>query len=179
MDLTYCRTVDSPIGPLTLAGHDSWLTNLVMEDQAHPPQGRASWVQDQRAFSEIVAQLDAYFAGELTAFDVAFCLEGTPFQRRVWGVLCEIPYGETRSYGEVAGRIGQPSASRAVGLANGRNPLAVIVPCHRVIGADGTLTGYGGGLERKRALLELERSRPGPRSPSTRPPSSGIRSRRS
>ena len=102
-------------------------------------------------------QLEEYFAGERTTFDVPLAPEGAPFEREVWRALEEIPYGETVSYGEIARRVGQPTAARAVGTANGRNPIAVIVPCHRVIGANGSLTGYGGGLERKRLLLELER----------------------
>jgi O-6-methylguanine DNA methyltransferase len=102
-------------------------------------------------------EFDAYFAGELSSFDLEMNALGTPFQRSVWSQLCEIPYGETISYGELAQRLGNPNASRAVGLANGRNPIAIIVPCHRVIGADGSLTGYGGGLERKTWLLEHER----------------------
>ena len=156
MTVTCYRTMQSPVGPLTLAGHNEVLTNLRMEDQAHDP-GRAGWVRDDQAFPKVVDQLEAYFAGELTEFDVAFDLVGTPFQRRVWSALLEIPYGETWSYGQVARRIGQPTASRAVGMANGRNPVAIIVPCHRVIGASGTLTGYGGGLDRKQVLLDLER----------------------
>ncbi len=110
----------------------------------------------------VVAQLQAYFAGELTDFDLPLQMHGTEFQRRVWAALCEIPYGETISYGELARWVGNPKASRAVGLANGRNPVAIVVPCHRVIGADGSLTGYGGGLDRKVWLLEHEASyRPG------------------
>jgi methylated-DNA-[protein]-cysteine S-methyltransferase len=101
-------------------------------------------------------QLEAYFAGELRDFDLPLAPEGSEFQLRVWEQLRAIPYGETISYGELARRVGDPAAARAVGLANGRNPLPVIVPCHRVIGADGSLTGFGGGLERKRRLLELE-----------------------
>lgn len=158
MTVTCYRTIDSPVGPLTLAGHDEVLTNLRMEDQAHDP-GRRGWEPDEHAFPKVVDQLEAYFAGELTEFDVAFDLAGTAFQRRVWSTLLEIPYGETWSYGQVARRIGQPTASRAVGMANGRNPVAIIVPCHRVIGASGTLTGYGGGLDRKQVLLDLERRR--------------------
>lgn len=158
MTLTY-RTVASPVGPLTLAGRDEVLTHLRMEDQTHPPPGRDDWVLDEQAFPKVVEQLEAYFAGELTEFDVPFELEGTPFQRQVWSALVEIPYGTTASYGDVARRIGRPTAFRAVGLANGRNPVAIIVPCHRVIGSTGTLTGYGGGLDRKRVLLELEGSR--------------------
>jgi len=156
MGLTRYRSIDSPVGLLTLAGQGDCLTNLVMKDTAHPPSDRSSWVEDAAAFPEIVAQLAAYFAGERTGFDVALCPVGTSFQRRVWDELSEIPYGETRSYGEIACRIGQPGAARAVGLANGRNPIAVIVPCHRVVGANGALTGYAGGLPAKRALLDLE-----------------------
>jgi methylated-DNA-[protein]-cysteine S-methyltransferase len=109
---------------------------------------------------EVARQLMAYFAGRLIDFDVPLRLHGTTFQRRVWAALADIPYGETVSYGELAALIGQPTAARAVGLANGRNPVAVIVPCHRVIGSTGSLVGYGGGLDRKRYLLRLERGRP-------------------
>jgi methylated-DNA-[protein]-cysteine S-methyltransferase len=116
------------------------------------------WVEyDDGVLAEARAQLSAYFAGERTTFDLPLAPVGTPFQQRVWGELRRIPYAETVSYGELANRLGSPGASRAVGLANGRNPIAIVVPCHRVIGADGTLTGYAGGLERKRALLDLER----------------------
>ncbi len=150
------RTIDSPIGPLTLAGHGHVLTNLRMVDQTYEPS-RADWMPDDRAFPEAVDQLGGYFAGERTDFDLEFSMAGTEFQRRVWRALTTIPYGETRSYGEIADQIGAPGAARAVGLANGRNPIAIIVPCHRVIGASGSLTGYGGGLDRKRSLLELEK----------------------
>jgi methylated-DNA-[protein]-cysteine S-methyltransferase len=152
------RMIESPVGPLTLAGDDEALTNLRMEDQAHPP-ARTGWEPDPHAFADAAAQLDAYFAGDLREFDLPLRLEGTPFQQRVWAALREIPYGETWSYGKLAAHIGQPSASRAVGLANGRNPIGIIVPCHRVIGANGSLTGYGGGLDRKRVLLDLEQRR--------------------
>jgi methylated-DNA-[protein]-cysteine S-methyltransferase len=158
-----CRTIDSPVGPLTLAGHGTTLTHLRMVDQTHPPEGRSEWEPDDRAFEAAAAQLDGYFAGERTDFDLDLELTGTPFQRRVWAALQTIPYGETRSYGEIAEQIGSPGAFRAVGLANGRNPIGIIVPCHRVIGASGSLTGYGGGLERKRALLDLEQGRAAPR----------------
>ncbi|HME46802.1 methylated-DNA--[protein]-cysteine S-methyltransferase [Mycobacterium sp.] len=152
------RTVDSPVGPLTLAGHGDTLTNLRMVDQTHEPD-RAGWEPDEDAFPEAVEQLAAYFAGERTSFDLDLELGGTEFQRRVWSALQTIPYGETRSYRDIAAQVGAPSAFRAVGLANGRNPIGIIVPCHRVIGAGGSLTGYGGGLDRKRLLLELEGSR--------------------
>jgi methylated-DNA-[protein]-cysteine S-methyltransferase len=134
------------------------LTNLRMVHQTHEPN-RTGWVPDDRAFPEVVDQLEAYFAGKRTDFDLELGLAGSEFQRRVWQALLTIPYGETRSYGQVAEQIGASGAARAVGLANGRNPIAIIVPCHRVIGASGGLTGYGGGLDRKRSLLELERRR--------------------
>jgi methylated-DNA-[protein]-cysteine S-methyltransferase len=152
------RTIDSPVGPLTLAGRGGTLTNLRMVNQTHEPS-RADWEPDDDAFPDAVEQLRAYFGGERTGFELALDLVGTDFQRRVWAALQTIPYGETRSYGEIAEQIGPPGAFRAVGLANGRNPIGIIVPCHRVIGAGGSLTGYGGGLDRKRILLELEKSR--------------------
>ncbi len=155
--ITY-RTIDSPIGTLTLAGHGNVLTHLRMVDQTYEPN-RADWSPDPGAFDDVVDQLAAYFAGELTDFDIAFDLRGTDFQRRVWEALLTIPYGETRSYGQIALQIGAPGSARAVGLANGHNPIAIVVPCHRVIGAGGSLTGYGGGLDRKRTLLDLERAR--------------------
>ena len=155
--MIHYRTVDSPIGPLALAGRGRVLTNLRMVDQTHEPN-RADWVPDERAFPDAVDQLQAYFGGERTDFDLELGLAGSQFQRRVWQALLTIPYGETRSYGEVAEQIGASGAARAVGLANGRNPIAIIVPCHRVIGASGSLTGYGGGIDRKRSLLEMEKN---------------------
>jgi methylated-DNA-[protein]-cysteine S-methyltransferase len=154
------RIIDSPIGPLTLAGAGSTLMHLRMTDQTHDPD-RTAWqlAPTNGAFPAAVEQLNAYFAGELTEFDVELDLQGTEFQRRVWAALRTIPYGETQSYGDIAVQIGAPGASRAVGLANGRNPISVIVPCHRVVGSTGSLTGYGGGLDRKRTLLTLERDR--------------------
>ncbi len=134
------------------------LTNLRMEDQTHPPAGRDLWAEDRSSFQKVGDQLEAYFAGELTEFDVPLRLEGSTFQRQVWEGLRAIPYGTTCSYGQLADRIGKPGAARAVGLANGRNPIGIIVPCHRVIGAGGGLTGYGGGLDRKKLLLDLERA---------------------
>lgn len=158
MSTIHFRTIDSPVGPLTLAGRDGTLAHLRMVDQTHEPS-RSGWERNDDVFPEAVEQLGAYFGGELTSFDVQLELAGTEFQRRVWAALQTIPYGETRSYGEIATQIGAPGASRAVGLANGRNPIGIIVPCHRVIGATGSLTGYGGGLDRKRALLDLEKIR--------------------
>ncbi|MGV0636040.1 methylated-DNA--[protein]-cysteine S-methyltransferase [Mycolicibacillus trivialis] len=152
------RTIDSPIGPLTLAGTGDTLRHLRMVDQTYEPD-RADWVRADDAFGAAVEQLAAYFAGELTTFDVEISLAGTEFQRRVWAALQTIPYGATVSYGQIAAQIGAPAASRAVGLANGHNPISIIVPCHRVVGANGSLTGYGGGIDRKRFLLALERER--------------------
>ena len=154
--VTRARTIDSPIGPITLAGDDEVLTQLVMHEQRHAPVAMDAYPEDKNAFGDVVDQLKAYFEGELTEFDVAMRLEGTDFQQRVWQGLCDIPYGETWSYGRLANHIGAVNAQRAVGLANGKNPIAIIVPCHRVIGARGTLVGYGGGLERKTFLLGLE-----------------------
>ena len=157
------RTLDSPVGIVTIAGEGSVITHVRMSDQSHPPPHRDQWHHEPLAFGEAVRQLGAYFAGDLTRFDLPVRLHGTTFQRRVWGALCDIPYGETTSYGAVAERIGMPGAARAVGWANGHNPVSIIVPCHRVIGADGSLTGYGGGLDRKMTLLELERDHFTPR----------------
>lgn len=158
MTTLHYRTVDSPVGPLTLAGLGSTLHHLRMTGQTHEPD-RSGWRPAAAdAFGDAVEQLRAYFAGELTEFDLDLEPVGTEFQRRVWTALRTIPYGETRSYGQIAEQIGSPGASRAVGLANGRNPIGIIVPCHRVIGSSGGLTGYGGGLDRKRALLALEKN---------------------
>jgi methylated-DNA-[protein]-cysteine S-methyltransferase len=153
---TITTTIDSPIGPLTLAADGERLTQLSMHEQRHALAPALDARRDDAWFAPITEQLEAYFAGELTSFDVALEMHGTEFQRRVWEGLRGIPYGTTLSYGELAGRVGNAKASRAVGLANGRNPVAIIVPCHRVIGADGTLTGFGGGLDRKSWLLEHE-----------------------
>lgn len=152
---TAYTVVDSPVGPLTLAGNAEALTTVWFD--GFPPAVAAGVARsDAGPFRAAVEQLEAYFAGERHTFDLALAPTGTAFQLSVWRELLEIPYGETRSYGQLAVRLGSPGASRAVGLANGRNPLAIIVPCHRVIGADGTLTGYAGGMDRKRLLLDLE-----------------------
>ena len=150
-------TMESPIGELLLLGDGDALRGLYMQDGRKPRAIATGWEESTEPFADVKRQLDEYFAGNRTTFDIPLAAEGAPFEREVWHALEEIPYGEPVSYGEIARRVGQPTAARAVGLANGRNPIAVIVPCHRVIGADGTLTGYGGGLERKRLLLELER----------------------
>ncbi len=152
------RVIDSPVGLLTLAGNGQSLLHLRMTDQAHEP-ARLGWqAAGPGAFNRAVDQLEAYFSGQLTEFDLDLRPAGSAFQQRVWSALRTIPYGETRSYGQIATQIGSPGAARAVGLANGRNPIAIIVPCHRVVGANGSLTGYAAGLDRKRALLEIERA---------------------
>ncbi|MEV6168552.1 methylated-DNA--[protein]-cysteine S-methyltransferase [Streptomyces sp. NPDC051954] len=150
--------IDSPYGPLTLVAEDGTLCGLYMTDQRHrPPQESFGFgPHDDAVFAETEEQLDAYFAGELKEFTLELRLHGTPFQRTVWDQLRKIPYGETRSYGDLADALGNPGASRAVGVANGKNPIGIIVPCHRVVGADGSLTGYGGGLQRKQRLLDFE-----------------------
>jgi methylated-DNA-[protein]-cysteine S-methyltransferase len=156
-------TTDSPVGPLRLVATDGVLSGLYLSEQRHRPDEASFGDRDDRAFGEVIEQIEAYFAGERTTFDLPLHLAGTDFQRRVWAGLRTIPYGETWSYGQLAAHLGSPGASRAVGLANGRNPVAIVVPCHRVVGANGRLTGYGGGLERKQALLDLERRHRGDR----------------
>ncbi|MFH8983758.1 methylated-DNA--[protein]-cysteine S-methyltransferase [Streptomyces varsoviensis] len=149
--------LDSPYGALTLVADDGVLCGLYMTDQRHRPPEETFGDPDDTPFTEVVRQLTGYFAGEITEFELPLHLDGTPFQRRVWSELQRIPYGETISYGQLADRIDAPGASRAVGLANGKNPIGIIVPCHRVVGSTGSLTGYGGGLDRKRRLLDFER----------------------
>ena len=169
----YYSSTDSPIGPLLLTSDGVSLTGLYMSEYRHGPSAedalsewgipatpgkKQRWIHDDNArpFSEAKEQLADYFEGKLTEFDLPLSMEGTEFQRRVWDALREIPYGTTTSYGELARRVGNPNGSRAVGLANGHNPISIIVPCHRVIGSNGKLTGYGGGLPRKAALLDFE-----------------------
>ncbi len=149
-------TFDSPIGELLLVGDGIALSRLSMQSAPRPRAIDPGWRRDDRPFAPVREQLEEYFAGARATFDVELALAGNPFERRVWDALLEIPYGETASYGQIATELGEPAAARAVGVANARNPVAVIVPCHRVIGAGGALTGYGGGLERKRYLLDLE-----------------------
>ncbi|MFF8971177.1 methylated-DNA--[protein]-cysteine S-methyltransferase [Streptomyces sp. NPDC014995] len=148
--------IDSPYGPLTLVADEGVLCGLYMTDQRHRPPEETFGPRDDALFAAPEEQLEAYFAGELKDFTVELRLHGTPFQRTVWAELRQIPYGDTRTYGELAEALGNPTASRAVGLANGRNPVGIIVPCHRVVGANGSLTGYGGGLHRKQRLLDFE-----------------------
>ena len=147
-------TLTTPIGELLLTADDDGALTGVNLPNRHPDT--AGWVRDDEALAEPRRQLTEYFGGERAGFDLELRPAGGPFQLRVWEALREIPYGETASYGELAQRLGAPGAARAVGAANGRNPLAIVVPCHRVIGASGALTGYAGGLECKRALLDLE-----------------------
>jgi methylated-DNA-[protein]-cysteine S-methyltransferase len=141
-------TISSPIGPLRLTVADDGAVTRVAFG--------AGEVSDDPRFASLVTQLDEYFAGARTTFDLPLRQQGSPFEQRVWAELLAIPYGDTASYGEIAARIGRPGMARAVGRANARNPIAIVCPCHRVIGGDGSLTGYGGGLDTKRALLELE-----------------------
>jgi methylated-DNA-[protein]-cysteine S-methyltransferase len=138
---------------------DRGLSGLFMENHIHGPIRHPDWIRDEARFVETCRQLDTYFSGRLRTFDLRLDLQGqgTLFQLRAWEALLEIPFGETISYGEQALRVGNPKASRAVGLANGRNPISIIIPCHRVVGKNGSLTGYGGGLDRKCYLLDFEK----------------------
>lgn len=156
----YYHVTDTPIGELLLAGTNEALYQVHFHGGRDSIVPRAEWERNEKPFSEAVCQLKAYFAGKLETFDLPLHPEGTEFQCAVWRALQEIPFGETWSYGELASHIGKPQAMRAVGAANGRNPIPVIIPCHRVIGADGSLTGFGGGLPIKKKLLELERGDP-------------------
>ena len=140
-----------PLGELLLTAEEGALTGVWFEGQ-HEPCGE----RDDAALAEARRQLQAWFEGRIRVFDLPLAPQGTPFQQRVWEEIRRIPFGSTRSYGELARRLGSPGASRAVGGATGRNPLSIVIPCHRVVGTGGGLTGYGGGLERKRLLLELE-----------------------
>lgn len=149
--------IESPLGPLLLVADEAGLRQILFVNGRHAAQPESSWKEDSEPFREAIRQLQTYFAGELEKFDLQLAPEGTPFQLGVWRNLCEIPYGATVSYGELAIRIGNPKACRAVGLANGSNPIPVVIPCHRVIGSNGKLTGYGGGLPIKEKLLALER----------------------
>lgn len=147
---------ESSVGPLTLHSNGQALTGVEFDEPRYPLTPSPSG--EDRVLTLARRELDRYFAGKLTAFTVATAAVGTPFQRAVWAALTKIPYGATRTYAQQAAAIGRPKAVRAVGAANGRNPISIVVPCHRVIGADGSLTGFGGGLPRKQALLDLERA---------------------
>ncbi|MEH0021427.1 MAG: methylated-DNA--[protein]-cysteine S-methyltransferase [Desulfobacter sp.] len=154
MKYTY---VDSPIGKLMVYG-DLCLEGLMFPKGKTRKDPESHWVHDPGGFDAVKRQLDLYFEGRLTAFDLEMRFNGTDFQKRVWQALTRIPYGHTTSYGELATAVGNPNASRAVGMANGKNPIPIIVPCHRVIGKNGKLTGFGGGLDVKAFLLDLEQS---------------------
>jgi methylated-DNA-[protein]-cysteine S-methyltransferase len=149
--------LSSPIGSLLLAADNTGLREITFPKNGAPSLPQPEWIEHSSVFAEPIRQLRAYFAGGLETFDLPLAPQGTPFQQKVWSKLLNIPYGETISYGELAKRIGNPNASRAVGLANGSNPIPIIIPCHRVIGSNGKLTGYGGGLPIKEKLLALER----------------------
>jgi len=148
--------IASPVGALLLVMDGAGLRQIVFAKNGQPAEPQPDWQEDSAAFQEVTTQLKSYFAARLKTFDLPLSPEGTPFQQLVWGELLKIPYGETISYGELARRIGNPKASRAVGLANGSNPIPIVIPCHRVIGSNGKLTGYGGGLPIKEKLLALE-----------------------
>jgi len=149
--------LDTPIGPLMIAGDEHAVRRIDFPNKEAKPE--TGWVESAKGpVGQAVKQLREYFAGKRAEFDLPLAPQGTPFQLTVWKVLSDIPYGETISYGELAKRVGNPNASRAVGAANGKNPLPIVVPCHRVIGANGKLTGFGGGLPAKEALLALEKS---------------------
>jgi methylated-DNA-[protein]-cysteine S-methyltransferase len=149
--------IDSPVGPLLLTADTSGLRQILFVNGRHPIKSDPSWQEDSTLLQPVIEQLRAYFAGTRESFDLQLSPEGTSFQLNVWSELRKIPFGETISYGELARRIGNPKASRAVGLANGSNPISIVIPCHRVIGSNGKLTGYGGGLPSKEKLLALER----------------------
>ena len=153
--------VPSPLGDLLVVRDDGGITGLYLPTGRHASAHRPEWIRDDSAFEDARTQLAEYFAGTRTTFDLPLNPSGTAFQAKVWMALREIPYGETASYGETAQAIGSPTASRAVGLANGQNPISIIVPCHRVIGANGSLTGYGGGLDAKKFLLSHEAAHAG------------------
>lgn len=158
--ITFYTMFESPFQSILLTSNGMALTGLYLNEQINGVQRDADWICDPEAapFAQVREQLAAYFKGKLTRFDLPLAPNGTEFQLRVWNALTEIPCGETISYGELARRIGSPNASRAVGLANSRNQISIIVPCHRVIGANGKLTGYAGGIDNKAALLKLEES---------------------
>jgi methylated-DNA-[protein]-cysteine S-methyltransferase len=159
--IVHYTTFASPLGDLLLAGGEDGLSGLYLPTGRHARQPLDAWTRQDSQFTEVVRQLEQYFAGERREFDLMLNPAGTDFQRRVWQALRNIPYGTTASYGQTAAAIGSPGSARAVGLANGQNPISIIVGCHRVIGADGSLTGYGGGLEAKRWLLAHEQTHSG------------------
>ncbi|UQA56187.1 methylated-DNA--[protein]-cysteine S-methyltransferase [Polyangium aurulentum] len=154
----YELSMESPLGPLRLVANDDALTGVYLPDHKGMPPLGARAIASHPVLERARAQLSAYFAGRRAAFDLPLAMAGTPFQREVWDALTTIPLGETRAYADLAARLGRPAAVRAVGAANGKNPISIIVPCHRVVGKSGALTGYAGGMEAKRWLLEHERA---------------------
>jgi methylated-DNA-[protein]-cysteine S-methyltransferase len=155
--MTYYDLIESPIGQLLVTGDGVNLTGIYMENHKSGPTIASAWVRDPTRFDPVRQQLEDYFSGRRSSFDLAIVFEGgTEFQRSIWAELSAIPYGGTVSYGDLARKVGAPKASRAVGAAVGKNPISVVVPCHRVVGSGGAITGYAGGLARKRKLLELE-----------------------
>jgi len=162
-ETTHYTDLRTPIGRLRLIDEDGALAGIYFEDhRGGMPEVQPEWVEDAAPFAEVVRQLEQYFAGTRETFELDLVLDGTSFQQCVWSALREIPYGERVSYGELAKRVGSPGAARAVGRANALNPISIVVPCHRVVGADGSLTGYAGGEEIKQRLLALERARGAP-----------------
>lgn len=159
--MIFFQHIESPVGPLLVAAGDNGLHAIAFPDNRHPVRRDDDWQEgDHPMLRRARKQLDAYFSGTLRAFDLPLAPRGTEFQRTVWSTLASIPYGETISYAQLASRVGRPAASRAVGAANGRNPLPIVLPCHRVIGTDGALVGFGGGLPVKEFLLRLEGALP-------------------
>lgn len=158
--MTRFTVLDSPLGPLTVVGGDDGLTGLYLSEQRHLPDADSFGCRDDTLLPAVREQLEAYWAGQITEFDVPLATAGTAFQVAVWQALRAIPYGSVCTYGDLAERIGRPTAVRAVGAANGRNPICIVIPCHRVIGADGSMTGYAGGLDRKMFLLQHEGALP-------------------
>lgn len=155
--MQYSWIEKTPVGRILVAGDDDGLKFVQFrEDDSAEQLIQDDWEQNERALKNAVQQIHAYFAGKLTSFDLPLAPEGTAFQKKVWKALCKVKFGATASYGEIAKAIGNPAACRAVGLANGRNPIAIVIPCHRIIGTNGKLVGYGGGLDRKKTLLALE-----------------------
>jgi methylated-DNA-[protein]-cysteine S-methyltransferase len=155
----YYTELDSPIGPVTIVSNGAAITAVSMRPAAVVTAGAGDWIRDDERLADARTQLEQYFAGGRRTFSLDLAPDGTPFQQQVWAALRDIPFGETRSYGELAATLGRPGSARAVGAANRSNPIGIVVPCHRVIGADGTLTGYAGGMERKEFLLRHEGAR--------------------
>jgi len=155
--MIYYQYVKSPVGKLLVAGDEKGLHLINFPRNGKPSLPESGWIENLKPLQETLRQLEAYFAGKLKAFSLDICLNVTPFQKKVLTALRQVPYGETISYGELAKNIGNPKASRAVGQANARNPIPIVIPCHRVIGSNGKLTGFGGGIEVKQTLLDLEK----------------------